>query len=64
VIGHVDVARATVGATVVLQGTRWLMWLTPSQAPDPEEFFPAKPALIYRPFNMDFGASRLSFTFG
>lgn len=63
VIGHLDLAGSTVGATVVLQGTRWLMWLVNWRAPEPHEFFPEKPRLIYRPFNMDFGDSRISFAF-
>jgi len=59
VVGHESVTNQLVGATVVMQGLRFLVWLRQEFAPHAQMFQPQKAPLLYRPTNVHFAAARL-----
>jgi hypothetical protein len=59
VVGHIGAADRLMGATVVIQGLRFLMWLRPEAAPTPEMFSPVKARLLFRPTDVSFGCPGL-----
>ncbi len=54
VIAHTGDLDRIVGATMVIQGLHFLMWLVPELTPTPEMFEPRKRRLIYRPHDVAF----------